>query len=1284
MSVQLAGSEGFRYQDLVTAWIALQAAELSDAMLYPEKSGGEDAELSFGCSSGPVFVEIQVKGQRTNQISLPFLVNVLAHFPPRKASNCLFERLLGDRNRYLVLVVRQRCEDSVSAFVKEELLPTGPNKTIRAKDAQSAADELARWQPETNKKLGELDRKRIAACKQLAQRSISDIADALSRVVIIEKVERRDLLDRCTLLLRKFSIFEDRAADAIRELTEAVTESQAPQADALLAIRAILERRSGPTLKPKGYVLRGLEPVWQTTLSNRNVLLLSGHPRCGKSDAARYVGHTFQLAGYDVRTGSDMDVARSFLEDSIAPRRVFILDDPLEQDGDVHSALAALYKLVSGATSNRKIIVTQSEGALFEARKRRTLKECNIGGIHQWHDLSIPPSKDFIAQAWENISNLQIVPGWLKNKIRDGILSSQIDLELGCLRHLASIAEDIPESASIDEISRSARQQAEQLSLSLAGRPGMDEVLIALATGTTVELNIHETELRFILAPRVDDERPSLRRNVLGTMYSVGANLPAEPEFPDYVKLAELSDDHDAALAFLEKRRYVERDERGFYNVSLPFYRAAANETLRSTDRFSVAKVRRIVDRGLFCLSPQTSRAVARNIKWILSNTDLSLKNWFEMLTSAVNNSMFPATKDLSLEVLIRLPRLEDGDIETNKKRDDALEECIFSVTSESLDAYRWRSGEAWLVREGINHRKLLFESDNRTDPQKIRLLQSGIDDPSFPLPTPEEAVLLLESSRRDRKAFSEVATLRLLRYDERFLRAEAAKLWLSHSTNPCGAVWDAIRGDEHPAMTLASIDGIMKGWHGYAPETGRALLEELAQAATKSLSMSLVISRLLDAYAASEFRSEIGPWQIFVRLLPDLLAGLSASTWLNEAKLYDAISQVQKVAPPDAILVVWDSWLTYVEARASADFLLGDSAMSIGWVLLDITRKHPDLRARRVERLLAVRGTAAATRFARDLLRHWELLTEAEQKVVASMLNQDRRDAKWLLAIAVTQPNLRTYEHILPRELRDFSQAAGMHALDVLGDSISDAAIRIYCGSPSILNWLDLSHTPAPQWKDIILAVAADPEHQRFAIAMRTVFRMISPEITIEFLEKTTPENLPNYFDAILDACIYEADWKHSEVWAALLRQCEQHGFLAKALSRMALAANAILSDWNDFERWIESERYRKILQNALRADFAGFAVYVLHLRLQRGNIEKARFLEEVRQLEKYWEESEFMLNFTPRHLLLVSEKHADLFDEETIQYLKRQEEELEDSRRKSQSTVSGDAERCEDWCIP
>lgn len=65
------------------------------------------------------------------------------------------------------------------------------------------------------------------------------------------------------------------------------------------------------------------------TLSADRALLLTGRPRSGKSDAAKYVASRFQKFGYTVRLLSDVKEAERFLSEPSSSQRLVVLDDPL-------------------------------------------------------------------------------------------------------------------------------------------------------------------------------------------------------------------------------------------------------------------------------------------------------------------------------------------------------------------------------------------------------------------------------------------------------------------------------------------------------------------------------------------------------------------------------------------------------------------------------------------------------------------------------------------------------------------------------------------------------------------------------------------------------------------------------------------------------------------------------------------------------------------------------------------------------------------------------------------
>ncbi|WP_042304894.1 hypothetical protein [Paraburkholderia terrae] len=1288
MSVERVGAEGFRYQDLVTAWIGLQANTLPQATLLPEKIGGEDAELRFTCTSDEKILEIQVKGQQANQVGMDLLSNVLAHFPSRESDGTLLERLISDGRRYLVLVVRQRCNDSVKDFVVDEILPATPNERITNAHVKAVSAELTRVKSNKGRqKTTRLQEQRKEQRRELGGYDQGLLLAALQRVRIVERVKRNDLRENCTLLLRKARIFEDKAADAIRALTEAVTDAKDTHTDAMLGIKQILERLGGPLLLPTGYVVRGSEGDWERTLSTRDVLLLSGHPRCGKSDAARYIAHVFQDYGYEVQVGSRLDTALAFLEDSFAPRRTFILDDPLDNAERVHAELAALERLVQRTSNARKLIVTQSVGTLLEASRKTSLADCTIGR-HRWHDLSAPPM-EFVRTAWSSIARVQEVPDWLRRRVDHGIASSELTLELGCLRHLASMWEDIPETATLEDMSRTARQEARQLALSIIDRPGMADVLVALAAATTPELSLNEEDLRFILQRHVQDGRPSSRRRVLGVMHSLGANLPAEPQFPEYELLEPLTAEHGSALNFLERRRYIERDRFGNINLPLPFYRAAATDALRGDDRATVEAIRRLLDRALFCLSPRTSRAAARNVSWIRKEVQsIETSDWFLRLADAVKTSMFPATKDNCLAVLMEF---EGGNlIEKDEKligiRKERWGDCIRAVTANEIDAYRFHDGEAWLVREGIDHRSLLAEFERRKvkiDTKTRKRLAANLADVKMPLPSVQAVVDILKLAEGGVLQISESMAVRLFQYDEGFVRAETARIWTSHSSDPRGVVWQTLCRDKHPAVILGALDGVVVGWPAYADDVKRALLEALSGMLASPLSRVVYAGHLLDIFAPSEYQNNEAPSKIFSVLFSGLLENFSPSGWLDESKLYGAVEIVVDTSPVSEAFVLLDAWSTYLERRTSAKLLPTDSGLAIARLILDATRNKPDLREGRIARLLAVKGTSAVARTLRDLLRRWSELTDAEQAAIADLLRRRRKDAKWLLAVAVTQPNLNEYQKILPGHLSSLAGTSAIEALRSMGATLADAALRTYCGAPTILSHVGLSDTGSQLWEDILLHVATLPGHRRFSLAVQKVFTSMRSEAALTLIRSAKREHVLVYFSAFLATAVVESWWRDEDIWAALLEKCVDAGVIAQSLLKMCDVANAVIDRWSEFEGWIPQKQYREIVEGQMQEDFVGHAVYVLHEQCLRGKISEKVFFEKVEQIRPYLKADQFKLAFTPRNLEVVSERFQQLFDEGAVAAFKERTSELEAARSELRRVVNGD-DACEAWVAP
>lgn len=332
MSIAKTAPEKFRFQDLVCADLLLRFYDSPGFAIYIEPHDGEDAQIELAMNGRRLSVEVQVKGSR-GDFTTARLAECLAHFPPRTVRNCLLERLLSDPNRFVLLVVSARSDDSAAPYVVEfdrAMRLLVPEHIITRKHAKALLAELARLGLKSSRPT-KLQTARLKYCKRLASEIQSDVLrDAAQRLFLIDRVSAETLETNCHNRLRADHLVPgDRSGDALRDILDAVRKAKNEGIDARPLARRVVEHFRQRSLRPEYYAERGDEEHWTAELSVQNVLLLSGPPRCGKSISSRWVASTFQMHGYDVREGNDPDAGSRFLLDPSKGPRLFLLDDPL-------------------------------------------------------------------------------------------------------------------------------------------------------------------------------------------------------------------------------------------------------------------------------------------------------------------------------------------------------------------------------------------------------------------------------------------------------------------------------------------------------------------------------------------------------------------------------------------------------------------------------------------------------------------------------------------------------------------------------------------------------------------------------------------------------------------------------------------------------------------------------------------------------------------------------------------------------------------------------------------
>jgi hypothetical protein len=660
MSIEIIGPKKYGFQDQVCVLIALMYAENSRAQLHIEPADGEDAQLSLAAGGDHIEVEIQVKGAK-GKIDMDILADWMAHFPARKSSGSLIERVVRDKNRIALVIATGRCDDASSVFLVTLDEAVSPHKAVNLQKRDAAAlrkgFENYSIKRANEKPLKTNRRKRTGT--YISELSEPALRQAAHRIRLVERINDESVQrERHRLLTKAHGLPPDIVPEVLAKLDEIVDTEKRTGNDVLPRFRELisLHRPTNP-LRPANYLTRGDEEELQRMLSTQRFLLLSGRPRVGKSSTARWIAANLQAQGYNVLVVESIDAAQRFLLDPVVEARLALVDDPF---GGAHPTdepareLTALERVLKSLPSNRRLVVAQAEDRLLEVTRKSKVEEINIAGA-SWVPLENKVG-NFLADLWIQECKVQGVESALADRVQNALVLDELDLEPGCLVHLAVNHAELPPSWDLESIKRLARQDASSLATAFRSE-GLAPVAAALAVGTTPTTSIASTELAFALGSGAP-ERPG-ETDILGTMVSFGARLQpsASPPAPAFLYDVQpkLTDEQDTALEQLEVRRMIELSGGQSYLFTHPSYRAGSELLLDAATERSTRSALATVARCLFSLSSDTANAAAANLPWLYERLSTPAAR-DEIVTIAIDGmkSMWPDAREKCLQFLAR------------------------------------------------------------------------------------------------------------------------------------------------------------------------------------------------------------------------------------------------------------------------------------------------------------------------------------------------------------------------------------------------------------------------------------------------------------------------------------------------------------------------------------------------------------------------------------------------------------------------------------------------------
>lgn len=1183
MTIAITAPEKFNFQDLACLEMMLRFENKTQANFYVEPLGGEDGEIRFDGTATGRRVEIQIKGSEL-PVKLLDIAKYLAHCPPRKSNGTLLERLLDDPELTVLFIVSGRCDDQTALYsVAPDWLGASHGKPIKVTDAQAFIDVWSSCSsPHEDDK--DLAIKRKNHCLTLAGKlSTSEIRDAFQRLIILERVSNNSLLASCSEHLRRsWRVPDDRIDQVILELREIVSASKSLThlIDSFPKVRALLNTIAPLSIRPTDYVARGQEQAWFTHLSRHGVLLLSGLPRVGKTSSARWVAAEFEQLGYEVRRYSDIDDAERFLSQPGTASRLVVLDDPLGGTHSVVEPVRVLRRLEQltielSRGTRRKLIVAQVENHLLTASRKANLNLLKTAG-HQWWDLGQSGSL-FKGQLWSQFASTEQVPDPIRSYVQNAVDQGALDLEPGCLLHLASHHYEYEGGCDLDNLYRFARVDAASLGHALTEQ-GFSSILLGMSVASSVSEPISSQMLAVLVDKQNEDSEAAILAagSLFDDLFGIPLEQLAMPSIPQ-------DRDKEAQLASLASKRIIEVVAQKNIAFSHPFYRSAAEASLDDVNSFNVDRVTKVIAQGLFCWIPSTSRATARNLDWVFQSL-VQLPEARQQIVDYAERglkSVFPSTRDLCFNFLLRHLSVLQADVRHR------LPQWVSAVSYLTLDDMEWRNGEARLSGEAGQGFRNLGNWGAKPSLDEGELDLWGAKD--SPLPTPEQAARVLSYYKDNLETMTLGSMGRLLSFNEAVIRAEAVELWLQFPRADDDEVILRIFREDHPLVALAALKGTVKGWNQWTEPRRTLILEGLARQVGVPSAATVVIAKLL-LFGRVEHTGKQTPWRIFATLMPIALSSLPHNAPIVDARLHDVCLQSTKYLQPAEMIDICDAWTGWLERMLHDQRIPADFALGVVEILMHATRMHPELRKSRIEHLLAFKDSGAVLAFTADLIHHVEQLTDVEHQKLMKVCLEPRPDSRWISAalLMLSQTPSSVLHQILPSGLTVDSSPKQL--VEQLPLPLLEAVMDIFYGVRGPLGQLGIGRANSHIWMPVFELIASLPEHALF----NDMWEHLASEgwhETDQVVTRLIRANATSDSERILDILIRVTSRSGNPLpqsWKLLLGRAPDPQTRERWLKKVLVLGPVILRDLSELDDWLVEKQDQRGFWEVFKEDGA------------------------------------------------------------------------------------------------
>lgn len=1103
VTVEIAGVQGYEYQYLVSAYVALKLLDQENVGIYIECADGEDLRLTFEMMGDPYILDVQVK-DRSGQIDLAEFSSWISHFDKHSRDMNLLEKLKQDANRFVLYVTNARCRDDVSLFVdsNEVYLPltAGMDNNLLARVKTNV---LAHYTDSTPIGQG----RRSFLEQFFRDNSNNQLRTILKKNRVWESMDWDTVYERLARLLnRKYAVPQSETDDLISKLDELVRQGRDSGQSITDDVVKLLAAYNGNRIFPydEKLVPRAEMSLCSEALEASHVLLLTGVSFCGKTYLAKEIAQRYQESGFRVKITSELDGdsgALAFLRHVSYEERLLVLEDPfgsMTAHPQRAELVAKVERLLDACGPHRKLIVTTRSDILLHALRRGSTAECRMKA-HVWHDLTADEAA-IGEQIWmryygasaSSAALFQRLRGWLERNERTSVLQPGQIVHLYYAQPDLGVLEQWEESAIINE----ARIDSNRLARQIDGQgQNSKRVFMALGLSCNTYRAAKLDDLAFLLSEST--EEPALnaqREEPVITAYHLGGRGAETPPFPAYQATYEITGDDMEVLRDLRDRGYIKIDpvykmivfaHPIYYHASKIVFQTSLEEVLADKEN-----ILRLLSRSLASPSKEGNLCALMMAEWHYAETqDATLKQRVKALLLRSLHSLFPSVKDRVIMYFdSRLDELDD-------QEQQAFVRAVKVQSSMSDDDILWHRGEPYFntaTERGAGFRWLAWDKDRHA----ASLQKMAASEPL----TAEEIrdMLVVRAAAKMEPADLLQVTRLALAYDESFIRAKAVELLFQQFAYTFGDISSYLEPHEHPDYIYKLFRGALSSWSSYTSQAKSAILDYVRNSLS-IMSVALRSKRFLeyfdDQYARDglawdklsdeETRELWLVWyDVFISLLnhfPSQYMKMNEAHMVNAAR--ESLAHVDDLERIVQLASSWHRWLHHY----SEHHLPQDYGMNVADYLLKGTGQAAEVRAELFQELLAVRQTSLLTVTIGTLVDHWPSLSGGERAKLIAVLQAEREDVRWLRGIALNRRAVPDEVQIAIVGVVLFGQEISVIVDRLLAEGLLENCLNVHCGYPQPLWWNGYHHHNEKVWNRIIVEVLGrPPEGRSFNIALR------------------------------------------------------------------------------------------------------------------------------------------------------------------------------------------------------